>query len=96
MPSQNRRMALTLPPELDKAIFDLAEEAGKPASRITVELLQEMLPHIEAATKLHRAAKTGNKAAAKRAMVNLVGDAMAAILLEQQDLFAQPKKARSK
>ena len=93
MPSQKPRLALTLEGELQVAINDLAEAVGKPASRVVVELLTELIPQLQGLAKLHRAAKTGNKAAAKRALVHMVGDNMAEMMaMSQPDMFPQRRK----
>ena len=93
MPSSKPRMALTLTDELRSALDDLAEAIGKPASTVAGELLNEMIPQILGLAKFARAAKSGNKAAAKRALVHMVGDNMAEMMQAQQpELFAKSKK----
>lgn len=96
MSSQRRRMALTLPEDLDRAIFDLADALGKPAAQVVTQLLQEMVPQLEGLAKIHRASKAGNKAAAKRALQHMMGDTMAEIMAQSQpDMFPSPKKAKA-
>jgi predicted DNA-binding protein len=91
MPSDRKRMALTLPKETEAALDDLADAIGKPASTIAAELLGEMVPQIVGLAKIARATKAGNKAAAKRALVHMVGDNMAELMsMTQPDMF--PKK----
>jgi predicted DNA-binding protein len=81
-------MALTLPPELETALNDLSDAMGRPAASLATELLTEMVPQIEGLAKIARASKAGNKAAAKRALVHMVGDSMAELLTQQQpDLY---------
>lgn len=93
MPSRKPRMALTLTPELEAAFDDLADAMGKPASTLAVELLGELIPQIEGLAKVARAAKSGNKAAAKRALVHMVGDNLAEIMtMHQPDLYAKRAK----
>lgn len=95
MPSQKPRMALTLTPELAKAIYDMAEAVGKPAATLMVEMLTELIPQLEGITKMSIAAKSGNKAAVKRALVHMVGDNMAELMTMQQrelDLVRKGKK----
>ena len=92
MPSQKPRIALTLPPELAKAVSEMAEALEKPAATLLVEMLVELIPQLEGITKMARAAKTGNKAAVKRALVHMVGDNMAAMLSAQQpELFGKSR-----
>ena len=93
MPSQKPRIALTLAPELQVALANLAEAVGKPAATVAAELLFEMIPQLEGLTKLAKAAKSGNKAAAKRAMVHMLGDNMAEMMaMQQPELFGKPRR----
>jgi predicted DNA-binding protein len=82
-------MALTLPDHVRDAVYDLADAVGKPASKVVAELLEEMVPQLEGLAKVARAAKSGNKAAAKRALTHMFGDAMAEHM--QSDLFRKGK-----
>ena len=92
MPSQKPRLALTLPPELNKALTEFAEAVGKPISTATVSILMEMVPQLEGLTKIANATKSGNKAAAKRAAVHMFGDAMAEVMaMQQPDMFSKKK-----
>lgn len=77
-------MALTLSDECAEALNDLADALGKPASTVAAELLHEMVPQLEGLAKYARHAKAGNKAAAKRALVHLIGDGMAEVISDQQ------------
>ncbi len=84
MPSPHTRMALTLSAELRAALFDLAEAWEKPASTVATELLTEMIPQLEGMAKLARVAKSGNTAAVKRALAQMVGDSMAGMMVAHQ------------
>lgn len=95
MPTQKPRMALTLPPELFKAVHEMADALGRPASTVLVEMLVELIPQLEGITRMAIAAKSGNKAAVKRALVHMVGDNMAELMTMQQrelDLARKGKK----
>jgi predicted DNA-binding protein len=93
MPSQKPRIALTLSPELHTALSGLAEAFGKPMATLATEMLQELIPQLEGLTKVAKAAKSGNKAAAKRAMIHMVGDNMAEMMaMQQPELFGKPRK----
>jgi hypothetical protein len=84
---------LTLPEDLRAALDEFSEVLGKPVATLTVELLREMIPQIEGITKMARASKSGNKAAAKRALVHMVGDQMAEIMASTQpDMFPKVRK----
>lgn len=98
MPTRKTRMALTLPDDLDQALRGLAAAVEKPASAVVVELLVEMVPQLEALTKVANAAKAGNKAAAKRALTHAFGDAYASMVMATQgellEAMDKAKKAR--
>jgi hypothetical protein len=56
-------------------------------------MLVEMIPQFEGITKMALAAKSGNKAAAKRAVVHMFGDSMAQLMtMQQPELFGKPKR----
>jgi phenylpyruvate tautomerase PptA (4-oxalocrotonate tautomerase family) len=82
------RLALTPSPELRAALEELAQALGQPPATIAVQLLIEVIPQMQGLAKIARAAKAGNKAAAKRALVHMIGDAMGEIMAKQQpELF---------
>lgn len=86
-------MALTLPDHVETVLFDLADALGKPAASVVAGLLEEMVPQLEGLAKIARATKAGNKAAAKRALVHMIGGAAAEMLNQSQpDLFTKRKK----
>lgn len=86
-------MALTLSPEAEAALADMADATGKPAATIAAELLREVAPQLHDVAKIARLSQQGKNAAAKRALVHMVGDGMASILNEQLPL-TPPKKGR--
>lgn len=92
MPTQKRRMALALPPEVDAAVHELAEATGKPAATVVVELLAEMAPQLRDLAKIARHLNAGRKGAAKTALRHMVGNAMAEVIAEAQP--ALPLKGR--
>ena len=86
-------MNLTPSLELRAVLVDLADALGKPVATETVDLLTEMIPQLEGITKMARAAKSGNKAAVKRALVHMVGDNMAELMsMQQPELFPKKRK----
>lgn len=93
MPSQKPRLALTLSPALHEALTEMAEELGRPTASVTVEFLEELIPQFQGITKMARATKTGNKAAAKRAVAHMLGDNYAQMMATQQpELFGKRQK----
>lgn len=89
-------MALTLPADLEAALFDLADALGKPAATLAVELLREMGPQLHDLAKIARYAQQGKNAAAKRALRHMVGDSMAQLLNEQLPLPGTTEKKKPK
>jgi len=79
-------MALTLSPEAQAALTDMADATGRPASTIAAEILLEMAPMLHDAAKVTRLATAGKNAAAKRALAHMLGDGMASIISEQLPL----------
>lgn len=94
MPTQKPRIALTLSPELQVALTNLAEAVGKPVSTVAAELLLEALPQIEGLTKYAKVAKSGNKAAMKRALSQMLGDNMAEVMTMHQAELDLARKGR--
>ena len=97
MPTQKPRLALTVSPELQVALSNLAVAVGRPAATVAAELLEDMLPQLEGLTKIAKSVKDGNKVAAKRALQHLLGDAFAeAMATQQPDLFKNRRARRVK
>lgn len=96
MPTKKRRVMVIFPDETGAAVADLAKAAGQSQSRIVSELMTEMTPQLRDLAKLLRAARSGGKEAAKGALRDLVGGAMAAIIEElQPDLFERIEKRKA-
>lgn len=75
MPSKNRRMMLTLPPELAAALDDYRDATGLAPSSFVVELLVECIPAIEATSEAVRAVES-NQAKAIGIMSNAMSSAL--------------------
>jgi len=84
---RQERIAITPTPELKAALEELAEATGQPVSRVITGLLQEMVPQLHDIAKVARYTRDGKKAAAKRALQHMVGNALA----EQIDLIGRQK-----
>ncbi len=95
MVDTRRRVALTLPPELLTALDGLATALGRPMATVVSEILVELIPQFEGLTKLALASKAGNKAAAKRALVHMLGDNMAEMMqMQQPELFGKKRQRK--
>lgn len=55
MPSKNRRMMLTLPPELSSVLDEFRDATGTAASSFVVSMLVEAIPAIRAISEATRA-----------------------------------------
>lgn len=84
MPTTRPRIALTPSAELKAVLDDLADALEKPTAGMVCDLLTEMQPQLVDLTKYIRHAKEGRKAAAKRALQHLFGNALAEQLELQQ------------
>lgn len=95
MPTTKPRLAITLTEDTRAAVADLADALGKPESSVVSELLTEMAPQLRDLAKLQRAVASGRKSAAKQAMRDLMGTAMAEVMsVAQPELFEQKKRAK--
>lgn len=97
MPTQKRRMLLTLPDELSHAFDDFREATGTAPASFVVQILLEALPMIRAMTEATQAAKKDRLQA-----VNIMQDAMASALhqgtaaqLDMYEIALPLRKARS-
>lgn len=97
MPTQKRRMMLSLPDELAHALDDFREATGTAPSSFVVEMLMQAIPMIESVSKAARMAKQGNLEA-----FDILNNTLAVALHEgtgvQQDMLeksSQLRKARS-
>lgn len=95
MPTQKPRISLTLEPHVEAAIRDLADAMGKPAATVVSQLLEEMVEQIQGLAKVARATTSGNRAAMKRALRDMVGDAVADLMTATQQELIPSKKRKS-
>lgn len=86
MPSINRRMMLTLPPELSAALDDYKAATGAVPSTFVVQLLVECIPAIKATADAVRAVET-NQSHAISIMSDAVSSSSRANAEAQSDLL---------
>ena len=96
MPSAKKRIALTVPEDLDKGLRDLSDATGKPVSTICVELLVEMTPMLADLVKLARMAQQGKKRAAEQRLATVLDGLMVEGRALQRTLPLAKKRARRK
>jgi predicted DNA-binding protein len=66
MPTQFRRIQITIDPELNDVLSELAGLTGKPIATILRSWLREAVPHIAEALAAEQMARTAPKKAAAR------------------------------
>ena len=97
MPSTKKRIALTVPEELNTLLCELAEVQGKPVATVVLELLNSVRPQLASLVTISRAMKAGETEVAKTALRHMVGDAMADVINEvRPDYLEVPRKAAAK
>jgi len=80
MPSKNRRVMLTIPPELAAALDDYKAATGTPGSKFIVQMMVECIPAIEATTAAIRAVESNQSRA-----VDIMSDAMSSAFQQGSD-----------
>lgn len=75
MPSQNRRVALTLPPHVEQAVAELADAQNKPVATVIVEMLDGIVPQLLDLARLQRAVNAGQVQLAGQLSRRMLGDA---------------------
>jgi hypothetical protein len=95
MPSINRRMMLTLPPELAAALDDYKEATGAVPSTFVVQLLVECIPAIKATADAVRVVET-NQAKAFDTMYDAVVSSSRANAEAQFELLEAKKRSNRK
>lgn len=91
MTTKNRRITISLPPDVDAALLAMAEAEGRPQAKIVTEILTEFAPTMRNMAKLHEQIKAGKKLDAKRTMQHMMGDQLAGLIAEQADFFKGKK-----
>lgn len=92
MPTRKRRLQLSLPDDLTVSLVALSRALDRPVATIVVSLLVELQPQLDGLTKVYVAARSGNKVAAKRALVHMVGDNLAELMAQQLELPTRSRK----
>ena len=92
MTTKHRRITISLPPEVDAALVALSQAEDRPQAKIVTEILIEFSPMMLDMAKLHAQIKAGKKVDAKRTVQHMLGDQMAALLVEQAEMFKGKKK----
>lgn len=96
MPSKNRRMMLTLPPELAAVLDDFRATTGTAPSSFVVEMLMEAIPAIQAICDATRALSTDQEHA-MTIMNAVLSDVLHQGTAAQMDMYEKKsiRKARS-
>lgn len=91
MTTKNRRITISLPPEVDAALLAMAQAEGRPQAKVVTEILTEFAPNMLSMAKLHEQIKAGKKQDAKRTIQHMMGDQLAELIAEQTDFFKGKK-----
>lgn len=96
MPSKNRRMMLTLTPELAKAFDEFREATGTAPASFVVSMLVEAIPAINAITQASKALAK-NQDHAMSIMQDVLSDALHQGAAVQLDMYEKKalRKART-
>jgi pilus assembly protein TadC len=96
MPSKNRRMMLTLTPELAKAFDEFREATGTAPASFVVSMLVEAIPAINAITQASKALAK-NQDHAMSIMQDVLSDALHQGTAVQLDMYEKKglRKART-
>lgn len=70
-----KRIALTVPPEIDSVLSDLSKLTNTPKTAIILELLADVLPSLHQVVNSIKQIKEGQKELAVQGMVELLGKA---------------------
>ena len=54
MPTKNKRMSLTLPPDIHQAYMELSRASGFSATSFALRILTEAIPQVNIMTKMYR------------------------------------------
>lgn len=92
MPTNLRRITITLPPEVDEAVTAMAEAEGIPHAKVVSRVLADFAPTMLAMAKVVKQAKLGQMAEAKRTMQHAYGDQLAELLSMQLEIPGTPKR----
>jgi hypothetical protein len=79
-----RRIQISLPESLEEVLSELAEIQERPMSKIVVSLLSEMEPQLRDMVEYTRHMKAGRLEDAKRAIVHMIGNGMAELLVDEK------------
>lgn len=73
--AQNKRVALTLPPDLDAILTELSELTATPKTAIITEILNDTMPIFSEVIKAIKASKEGQKELAIETAAKFLNDA---------------------
>lgn len=90
-----KRLTISLPDDVAKAVEALSQAQGIPQSKAVISVLEEFAPAMLALAKFTEQMKAGQKVAAKETIRHLMGDSIADLLKEEIER-APAKKAGKK
>lgn len=88
MPTTKPRIGIVATPATVAALDDLADASGKTRATVAAELLAEIAPQLHDTARFLRSVKAGKTQAARKALQDLVGAAVAEVMeANQPDLL---------
>lgn len=93
MKPQKKRIALTVPDDLDQVISQISELTSMPKTAVILDLVQSAMPMMLQTVQALQQAKAGNKESAMDVMAGLLKDAGFQLDEVQHDFF-QLKKSK--
>ncbi len=93
MPTKNRRINVTLTPELEEVVEGLAVALGTPRSKVILSFMEDALPALEMTLAAVREAQSGKEGMALKMVESMLADAGVLVERGQADLFQEKKKA---
>lgn len=88
MATNHRRITISLPPDVDRALSEFAEAMEMPQSKAVVGILEQSAETMLAMAKVARQLKEGNRRAASKTIQNAFGEKLADLVQQTLDLKA--------
>lgn len=85
--TKSKRIALSVPPEIDRILTELSDLSGMPKTALVLELIESAAPVLENALVGLRHAKAGKRESAIEAMGGMLRDAGFQLDEAQHDFF---------
>lgn len=85
MTTKHRRITISLPPDLDAAVTDLADAQGTPHSKVIINIMTDFIPTMNGLATMMRQIKAGQTSEAKLTMTQTFGDTLGKMMALELD-----------